>query len=139
MTRNRRSAKSAGSRHERVIAEYLAKFVDVVIERRVQSGAKDRGDLSGIRLSPHLGAGRVVAELKDTARIDLAGWAREARVERINDGAVAGVVIHKRHGVADPGAQWVTLEVRDLVALLTGSRPPEPVQALQPSLWDGRL
>lgn len=122
-TRSRSSAKSAGTRHETSIAKYLAEHIDNRIERRTKTGAKDRGDLGGIRLSPALGGGRVVAELKNTARINLAGWQAEAEAERGNDDAVVAVVIHKRHGVTDPGRQWVTLTVDDLVALLTGSRP----------------
>ncbi len=120
MTRSRASAKAAGTRHESAIAGYLAEHVDDRIERRAKTGAKDRGDIAGLRAS---GGGRIVVECKDTARIDLGTWAREAETERGNDGAIAGLVIHKRHGVADPGAQWVTCTVRDLVALLTGVRP----------------
>lgn len=124
-TRNHRSAKAAGTRFERSIADYLAEHVDDRIDRRVKTGAKDRGDLAGIRLSPALRSGRVVAELKNTSRVDLAGWAREAATERMNDDALVGLIVHKRHGVTDPGQQWVTCTVDDLIALLTGSRPEE--------------
>lgn len=123
--RSRASAKSAGTRHETVIARYLTTHVDDRIERRARNGGKDRGDLSGMRLGPSLGGGRVVAELKNTARINLAGWAAEAELERGNDDALVGLVISKRHGVSDPGAQWVHMTVRDLIALLTGRRPEE--------------
>jgi hypothetical protein len=33
-----------------------------------------------------------------------------------------GVVVAKRRGKTDPLSQWVHMEVRDLVALLTGQR-----------------
>ena len=125
MTRTRASAKAAGTRHETAIARYLAEHYDDRVERRAKTGGKDRGDLSGIRLSPALGGGRVVAELKNTARTDLAGWQTEAEVERGNDDATVAVVISKRHGVGDPGSQWVHMTVRDLIALLTGSRPED--------------
>ena len=128
MARTRTSARKAGSRFERVIADYLASTVDDRIDRRTKTGAKDRGDIGGIRLSPALRGGRVVAEVKDCARIALAAWHREADVERGNDDAVVGVVIHKRHGVGWPGDQWVTMTVDDLVALLTGERPGEPIE-----------
>lgn len=37
--------------------------------------------------------------------------------------AHAALVIHKRRGTQDPGDQYVTMTVRDLVSLLTGTRP----------------
>jgi hypothetical protein len=123
VTRSRASAKTAGSRFERAIADYLAAHVDDRIDRRVKTGAKDRGDLGGIRLSPALGGGRVVGECKDTASTQLGPHHNEAEIERGNDDAIVALLIHKRHGVSDPGRQWVTCTVDDLVALLTGQRP----------------
>lgn len=117
MSRTRASAKAAGSRFERTIADYLAKVLDDDrIDRRVKTGAKDRGDIGGLRAHGQ----RVVAELKDCARIDLPAWTREAQLEAGNDDALVGVVIHKRHGVGDPGQQWCSMTVNDLVALMTG-------------------
>lgn len=118
--RSRASAKAAGARFERHIADYLRDHLDDRIDRRVKNGAKDRGDIGGVRTA---GGGRVVLECKDSARTELAVWHREADLERGNDDAVAGLVIHKRHGVRDPGQQWVTMTVDDLVAILTGERP----------------
>ena len=125
MTRNRASAKAAGTRMETLVATYLAAHVDDRIKRRTRNGGKDRGDISGLR---HMGA-RVVVEVKSTARPDLAGWAAEAEIERRNDDANAALVIHKRHGKGQPGDQWVTCTLADLVALLNGDRHhlwPEP-------------
>lgn len=120
MTRNRASAKKAGASFEKQVADYLAAHVDDRIERRTRNGSKDRGDISGLR---GLFGGRIVVEAKNTARVDLAGWAAEAELERGNDDAMAGLVVHKRHGVGDAGQQWVTCTLADLVALLTGERP----------------
>lgn len=103
---------------ERLVADYLAATVDDRIDRRVKMGSNDRGDIAGVR---HLGE-RVVIEVKNTSRINLAGWAAEAEVERGNDDALAGIVVHKRHGVGDPARQWVTMELSELAALLTGNR-----------------
>lgn len=125
MSRNRRSARQAGARFERAVADYLAQVVDDRIDRRVKTGAKDRGDIGGLRLSPALRSQRVVCELKDTTRTDLPEWTREAATERLNDDAVAGVVIHKRHGNRNPAEQWVSMTVADLVALITGERPED--------------
>lgn len=118
MGRSRASAKAACTRFERQIANYLAATVDDRIDRRVKTGAKDRGDIAGLR---HMG-GRIVVECKNKARLDLAGWAAEVEVERGNDDALAGVIVHKRHGRGLPEDQWVTMTLGELVAILTGHR-----------------
>lgn len=110
--------RQKGSTFERSIADYLARHIDDRIDRRVKNGAKDRGDIAGLR---HLGH-RIVLECKNTAKIALGGWATEAETERGNDDALAGLIIHKRHGKGRPEDQWVTLTVGELVALLTGNR-----------------
>lgn len=125
MTRNRASAKAAGARFERLIADCLAEHVDDRIDRRPKTGAKDKGDIGGLR---HMG-GRVVVECKDVSKTALAGWVTEAEVERGNDDALAGLVVHKKRGTANPLDQYVTCTVRDLVALLTGERPNEQLHA----------
>ncbi|MST50585.1 hypothetical protein [Mobiluncus porci] len=122
MSRNRQSAKKAGSSFERAIADYLAAhYQDDRIDRRVKHGSKDRGDIAGFR---HHGQ-PVVIECKNTTRLDLAGWAREADIERGNDDALAGIIVHKRHGKTSPAEQWVTMPLRELLALLDGQRTPE--------------
>ncbi len=120
MTRSRASARAAGTRFERSIADWLARvFDDDRIDRRVKTGAKDRGDIAGLRVHGH----RIVLELKDVSRLDLSGWVREAHIEAGNDDALVGLVIHKRRGTTDPAEQYVTCTLGDLVALLTGERP----------------
>lgn len=116
--RNRTSAKAAGSRLEREVADYLAAHVDDRIDRRVKTGAKDRGDIGGLR---HM-TQRVTVEVKNTSRINLAGWMAEAQAERGNDDAGTCLVVHKRHGKGDPADQWVTTTLGELVALLNGNR-----------------
>ncbi|MCA1185765.1 hypothetical protein LCD36_04770 [Saccharopolyspora sp. 6T] len=123
--RSRRSAKSAGSRFERTVADYLAIHIDDRVDRRPKTGAKDRGDIGGVRLSQALRGGRVVIECKDTTRTELGAWSAEAETERGNDDATAAVVVHKRRGVSDPGQQWVTCTLADFVALLTGQHPQD--------------
>lgn len=119
MTRTRASAKAAGSRFERLIADCLAHHLnDDRIDRRIKSGAKDRGDIGGLRLHGQ----RVVIECKDTAKMALPQWVNEARIEAGNDDALVGIVVSKRHGVADPLQQWVHMTVADLVAILTGTK-----------------
>jgi hypothetical protein len=127
VSRNRASAKAAGTRFERSIADYLRDHVNDLIDRRVKTGAKDKGDIANVRTPILVGAsqrpGRVVIECKDVAKLNLGGWVNEADVERGNDDARVGLVVHKRRGTSDPGDQYVTCTVRDLVALLTGVRP----------------
>jgi hypothetical protein len=116
--RSRASAKKAGTEMETLVAGYLNRHVDDRIERRAKNGGKDRGDIGGVR---HM-AKRLVFEVKNAARINLAGWAAEAEVERGNDDALAGLIVHKRHGNAKPEDQWVTMTLGELVALLNGNR-----------------
>ena len=118
MSRTRASAKAAGTRMETLVADYLAKHIDDRIERRTKNGSKDRGDIGGLR---HMGQ-RVVIEVKDTSRINLAGWASEAETERGNDDAGVATVAHKRHGKGRPEDQWITMTLGDFVALLNGDR-----------------
>lgn len=120
MARSRASAKAAGSKFERDIADHLAKVVDDRIDRRVKTGAKDRGDIGGVRVHGQ----KLVLECKNTSRINLGSWITEAHVEAGNDDALAGVIVHKRHGVGAPGKQWVTMCLDDLIALITGEPQP---------------
>lgn len=119
MTRTRNSAKAAGARFERQVADYLAGALeDDRIDRRVKTGAKDRGDIAGLRHGGH----RIVVECKDVARLDLPGWTAQAHTEASNDDALMGFVVHKRRGHTDPGRAWVAMTLDDLLALLTGRR-----------------
>ena len=121
MSRSRASAKAAGARFERAIADCLAEHVDDRIDRRVKGGAVDKGDLGGVRT--HNGK-RVVLELKDHGgRYEVGPWLREAETERINDDAEVGAVIAKRRGVSDPLQQVVFMELSDFIALINGERP----------------
>ena len=121
MTRNRKSAKTAGTRFETAIATYLAtELDDDRIERRRLGGRFDRGDIAGIR---HHGQ-RLVIEVKDYGgQIKAGPWVEEAHTEAGNDDALAGLVIAKRRGTTNPGAQYVLCTVNDLIALLAGHRP----------------
>lgn len=118
MTRNRASAKAAGTRFERLIADHLAASLDDDrIDRRAKTGAKDRGDIAGLR---HMGS-RVVVECKDYGgRLQPGDWTRQAHTEAGNDDACCGLVVAKRRGTTHPGSQWVLMTLDDLIGLLTG-------------------
>jgi hypothetical protein len=114
MTRSNRSARAAGSRFEGQIAEAFAEHTGQDVERRVTNGAKDRGDLAGLRTRD---GQRLVVECKDHARLEIGRWVTEAHFEARNDNALAGLVVHKRRGTADPLEQYVTLTLRDLLLI----------------------
>lgn len=118
--RSHRSAKEAGTKFETAQAAYLAAcLADDRIERRTRNGVKDRGDIGGLRVHGQ----RLVVECKNVSRgLELPQWTREAHLEAGNDDALVGVVIHKRSGTQDPGKQWVSMTVDDLLALMTGQR-----------------
>lgn len=118
MSRSRKTAKAAGTRLERDVADHLALVLDDRIDRRVKTGAKDRGDLGGIRTAT---GERVVVECKNYGgRLQPGTWISEAHTEAGNDDAAVGVVIAKRKGTTAPGEQWVLMTVDDLVVLLGG-------------------
>lgn len=119
MARSRASAKAAGSKFERDIADHLAKLVDDRIDRRVKTGAKDRGDIGGVR---HMGQ-RVVIEAKNYGgRLMPGPWVNEAEIERGNDDAGVGLVVAKRKGTTRPGEQFVIMTLDNLISLMNGNR-----------------
>jgi hypothetical protein len=119
VSRTNRSARQAGARFERQVADHLAQVLqDDRIDRRVKTGTKDCGDIAGVR---HFGR-RVVIEVKNTTRLDIATHLHEANVEAGNDDALAGVLVQKRRGVGDIGQQLVCMDL-DTLARLLGADP----------------
>lgn len=117
--RNRNGEK--GAAFERLVADWLAEQLgDDRIDRRVKHGLNDRGDLTGLRTAT---GARIVAELKNQNRLSLSEWVDEAGVERGNDDAAVGLVIHKRRGYGEKalGGTYVTMTLDDLVALIGGA------------------
>lgn len=120
MSRSRASARKAGTAAERAVADWLARELDDDrIDRQPRAGARDRGDVGGVRVHGQ----RCVIEVKNAHAVTLAAWIAEAEVERQNDKALAGLVVAKRHGKSDPSAWYVVMSGADLLALLTGTRP----------------
>lgn len=118
MSRSRASAKQAGAKFERSIADYLAANLDDRIDRRVLGGSKDRGDIGGVRTPD---GRRVVIECKDYGgQIKAGPWLGEAAVEKANDGAAVGLVVAKRRGTTLGSEQIVLMTLGDLVELLGG-------------------
>lgn len=112
------AATRKGTAFESLIAGFLrVRLGNDLIERRAKSGTKDRGDLTGIKT---IRGGRVVVELKNHKRHELAVWLDEAEVERGNDDAAVGVVVFKRRGTTDPAEQYVLMTVEAFARLLEG-------------------
>ena len=117
MSRTRKSAKAAGARFERQIADFLRDNLDDRIDRKVRTGARDTGDIANVRDSH---GRRLVLECKDYGgRLQPAQWVREARTEAANDQARAGIVIAKRRGTTRPEDQWVLMDLETLTQLIT--------------------
>ena len=114
-------AKAKGTAFESLIVAALQEELGDGVCRRTTSGAKDRGDIHGL----YIRGLRTVAELKNHASMNLAGWVDEAELERGHDDAAVGLVIHKRRGKGQALDQYVTLPLRDLLTIITGTRPEE--------------
>lgn len=135
MSRSRRTAKDAGTRFERLVADYLAGRLGSDIDRQVKTGSHDTGDIRGVSM-----AGRGIAiECKDyQGRHELPKWLREAETERRNRGADYGVVVWKRRGTAIPGEQFVTMTLETFAAMLAGANKEEEQWRAQTSRWRSR-
>lgn len=97
-----------GRAYQTLIRNHLAESVDVV---EVGGAGLAGGDLMVI------GAPNVWVEVKSGAT-HLGPFHRQAR-DTCPPAAVP-VVVHKRHGVAAAGEQWVTMRVDDLIDLIGG-------------------
>lgn len=135
MSRSGRTAKDAGTRFERLVADYLAGRLGSDIDRQVKTGSHDTGDIRGVSM-----AGRGIAiECKDyQGRHELPKWLREAETERRNRGADYGVVVWKRRGTAIPGEQFVTMTLETFAAMLAGANKEEEQWRAQTSRWRSR-
>jgi Holliday junction resolvase len=96
-----------GSKAERDVAAYLRDHGWRAITTRAASGFQRGDDIAT--------DAPVSIEVKDHARLDLAGWVTQARA---NAHGRPAVVWHKRRGAASPGAWYVTMLGEDLVELL---------------------
>lgn len=124
--RNRNSAKRAGAAFEINQAEYLRRALEnPYISRQDKNGDKDLGDIAYVGYQT-MGVNGVpiTMELKNTASVNLTSATREAATEasnyRIKHGGPhpIAVVMHKRHGVAAPEKQWVTMTAEEFTRLL---------------------
>lgn len=123
MPRNRSSAKAAGTRMETLVATYIRdRLNDDAIDRQAKTGAKDLGDIRGVKLGTH----KVAVEVKDVATPALPQWLREAEQERDNLNALIGVVVAKRRGTQHPGEQYVHMTLATFATILETTRKDTP-------------
>lgn len=113
------ASKRKGTAFESLIVAGLQQHLGDGVCRRTTSGAKDRGDIHGL----YIRGLRTVAECKNTKATQLGTHWNEVEVERGNDDADVGLLIHKRHGKGQALDQWVTLTLRELLTIVMGVRP----------------
>lgn len=126
------SIKAKGRNAENAAVDLIRESGWPYAERRRQTGAKDRGDVTGIP--------KVVLEIKSGARLDLPGWLRETETERINDGAIIGALIIKLKGMGEAKVRdWpVMLPLSQFLALLLEAGYQVPLQGgVSPIKEDG--
>lgn len=110
--RNRRSARSAGTRWESAIVAYLKDQGWPHARRKAKTGGRDEGDVTPGDGWP------VVIEAKDARARDLAGWVAEAEAEAEHAGASVGVVWSKVTGKPSPADGYVIMSGRAFTRLL---------------------
>lgn len=97
-----------GNRAEQQVAATLRTWgYKAITSRDGRGGAQGGGDI--ITDFP------AVLEVKDHARLDLAGWVDQVVAEAAAD---PGFVIHKRRGRSDPEQWYVTGQLGDLILLV---------------------
>lgn len=79
-----------GPAFERDVADYLAANGHPLADRRVKTGAKDRGDIGGVP--------GWTLECKNEKTISLAAYMEEARQEAVNAGTANYAAVVKRRG-----------------------------------------
>lgn len=98
-----------GSSFERMVADYLRTELGQPVDRRVKTGAKDKGDIAGHTLMGH----DVVVECKNCKAHQFSAWLDEAEAEKVNANASYGIaVIHRKgYGSKRIGKSYVLMEL----------------------------
>jgi Holliday junction resolvase len=98
------SEKRKGNAAERAVVDWLRRH-GFPQARRTQAGTRhDVGDIDGVE--------GFAIEVKNHARIDLAGWVAQMLAEMEHKGAENGVVIAKKRGTTDPGDWYAITPLR---------------------------
>jgi Holliday junction resolvase len=102
--------KQKGTAAETAVAKYLRDNGFPYAERRALTGTHDKGDITG--------CGPVVFEVKNHAKLDLAGWLKELEAEMYNAKVDTGCVVAKKRGTTNPGDWYAVLPFAVFVQLL---------------------
>ena len=103
------ASKAKGSKAELDVVKWLKQWFPYA-DRRLAGATLDKGDISGIP--------GVTIEIKNHAKMDLAGWVAELETEMKNDSAWTGTVLHKRKGTTDVGRWYSTQPASVWIELL---------------------
>jgi Holliday junction resolvase len=104
--------KRKGNAAERAVVDYL-KANGFPQARRTQAGTRhDIGDIDGVP--------GVAIEVKNHARIDLAGWITQLEAEMTAKGVTEGVVVVKRRGKSNPAEWYAVTPLHVWLELLKG-------------------
>lgn len=104
------AAKRKGSQAERDVVAWLKTNGYKYADRRLAGATLDKGDISGVP--------GVTIEIKNHAKLDLAGWTAELEIEMKNDGAWTGVVLHKRKGKGNVDDWYATMPAKIWIELI---------------------
>ena len=102
------SSRAKGQRAEREVVHALRRAGWAAMTSRAVLGGTQRG-------ADIVSDFPAVIEVKDQAKLDLAGWLRQAQDAAGGDPAV---VVHKRRGVGDAEGWYVTTDLRTLLRLV---------------------
>ena len=110
--------KDKGTRFERQTADYLTMRLGDEIERKPLHGAKDTGDISGLKLRGM----RCVVECKDQKHYKWNDYFDEMLTEKANDDAEIGLCVFHKPSVGPKkfGRNIVLMELDDLLAVAVG-------------------
>lgn len=111
-------SKQKGTTFERSIADYLKDNWSPFIDRRPLTGGSDKGDIANFYIGPHA----LAVECKNERQYNLAGWVKEAQREGVNSGSLAGIVVAKRKGKANPAEQYCILTLEEFLRCLRAVR-----------------
>ena len=111
--------KQKGTTFERSIADYLHDKWSPFIDRMPLHGNSDKGDIANFLIGQRHAT---VIECKNERQYKLAEWVKEAQQEAINAGCLAGIVVAKRKGKADPSEQYVILTLEEFLRCLRAAR-----------------
>jgi hypothetical protein len=103
-----RANRRRGTVHERAVVAWLRAHGVPHAERTATGRAQTAGDVAGLP-GVHL-------ELRNRARLDLAGWVDDT-VDAA--GTALPVLVIRRRSVADRGQDYAVLRLADLIPLLT--------------------